>query len=161
MQPWQTIVAARSALDPDFSNPCWIRILRHWLELLPYYFITHNTHHFTALWILSETTRWARTSTSIQQLTPILINRLSASSTYCDPWQPPCSIYVPDSLSHTLRPSLLWYTSWSVTLHFIFHTFLHPIIVFFAAHAHTILLCCSTEIRTSNPSLSLNSLLGT
>jgi len=35
---------------------------------------------------------------------------------------------------HNLCPSPLWSTSWSDTLHFIFHTFLHPIIVFFLQH---------------------------
>jgi len=36
-----------------------------------------------------------------------------------------------------------WSTSWSGTLHFILHTFLHPIILLsvFAAHAHTIVTC--------------------
>ena len=32
---------------------------------------------------------------------------------------------------HNLCPSPLWSTSWSHTLHFILHTFLHPTIVFF------------------------------
>ena len=35
---------------------------------------------------------------------------------------------------HNLTPSFLWSTSWSGTLHFIFHTFLHPIIIFFSQH---------------------------
>jgi len=35
---------------------------------------------------------------------------------------------------HNLCPSFLWSTSWSGTLHFILHTFLHPIIVFFLQH---------------------------
>jgi len=48
-------------------------------------------------------------------------------------WQSFCTISI---------PSFLWYSSWSGTLHFILHTFLHPIIVFFfAAHAHTIATC--------------------
>jgi len=51
---------------------------------------------------------------------------------------------------------------WPGTLHFILHTFLHPIIVFFSQHmpipSQPVLL--STEIMSSNPSLSLNSLLG-
>jgi len=38
---------------------------------------------------------------------------------------------------HNHCPSLLWSTSWSGTLHFILHTFLHPITVLFATHAHT------------------------
>jgi len=35
---------------------------------------------------------------------------------------------------HNLSPSFLWSTSWPGTLHFILHTFLHPIIVFFSQH---------------------------
>jgi len=35
---------------------------------------------------------------------------------------------------HNLSPCPLWSTSWSGTLHFIRHTFLHPIIVFFSQH---------------------------
>jgi len=35
---------------------------------------------------------------------------------------------------HNLSPSFLWSTSWPATLHFILHTFLHPIIVFFSQH---------------------------
>jgi len=31
---------------------------------------------------------------------------------------------------HNLSPSFLWSASWPGTLHFILHTFLHPIIVF-------------------------------
>ena len=33
---------------------------------------------------------------------------------------------------HNLAPSFLWSTSWPGTLHFILHTFLNPIIVFFS-----------------------------
>ena len=35
---------------------------------------------------------------------------------------------------HNLSPSFLWSTSWTDTLHFILHTLLHPIIVFFSQH---------------------------
>jgi len=35
---------------------------------------------------------------------------------------------------HNLSPNPLWYSSWSDTLHFILHTFLHPIIVLFPQH---------------------------
>jgi len=64
---------------------------------------------------------------------------------------------------HNFSPSPLWFTSWSGTLHFILHTFLHPIAVFFCStcpYQHN-LFRCSTEIMSSNPSLSLNPLLGT
>jgi len=66
---------------------------------------------------------------------------------------------------HNLAPSFLWSTSWPGTLHFILHTLLHPIIVFFLQHmpipSHDRnLFHCSTDIMSSNPSLSLNPLLG-
>jgi len=35
---------------------------------------------------------------------------------------------------HNLSPSFLWSTSWPGTLHFILHTFLHPITVFFSQY---------------------------
>ena len=35
---------------------------------------------------------------------------------------------------HNLPPSCLWSTSWPGTIHFILHTFLHPIIAFFLQH---------------------------
>jgi len=52
---------------------------------------------------------------------------------------------------HNLSPSFLWSTSWPGTLHFILHTFLHPIVVF-AKHAHTIATCFTllTKIMSSN-----------
>ena len=40
----------------------------------------------------------------------------------------------PTVFSHNLCPSLLWSTLWSGTLHFVLHTFLHPIAVFFLQH---------------------------
>jgi len=49
--------------------------------------------------------------------------------------------------SHNLSPSFLWSTSWPGTLNFILHTFLHPIIVFLAAHAHTIATCFAVVLR--------------
>jgi len=63
---------------------------------------------------------------------------------------------------HNLSPSILWSTSWPGTLHFILHTFLHPIVVFFSQHIPipSQPVCCTTEIMSSNPSLSLNPLLG-
>jgi len=35
---------------------------------------------------------------------------------------------------HNISPTSLWSTSWPDTLHFILHTFLHPIIIFFLQH---------------------------
>ena len=48
---------------------------------------------------------------------------------------------------HNLSPSPLWSTSWSGTLHFILHAFLHPVIVF-ATHIHTIAACLAVVPRS-------------
>ena len=58
---------------------------------------------------------------------------LSAFSIYYDTWHPLYSIHLLYSL-FPQSPSFLWSTSWPGTLHFILHTFLHPIIVFFSQH---------------------------
>jgi len=97
--------------------------------------------------------RWARRN--IHPLPPnMIINHpLSASSIYYL-WHHLFSIYVPDSLS-----AQSW--SWHPRLHtpYIFY----PITVFFHSiwPYHHNLFCCTTEIISSNPGLSLNSLLGT
>jgi len=139
------------------SLPC--NILRHTqlLYSLPH---THMHNRFTAFWTLSGTT-WV--SQYQKKLPPTHAYPLSASSICFDPWHPPSLIYVPDSLFHNLCLSFLWSTSWPGTLLFILHTFLHPIIVFFLQYIpyHRNLFCCSTEVMSSNPSLSLNPLLGT
>ena len=58
---------------------------------------------------------------------------------------------------HSLCPGFLWSTSWSGTLYFI----LQSLSSFRnACPYHRSLFCCSTEIMSSNPTLSLNSLLG-
>jgi len=62
----------------------------------------------------------------------IIIQCLSASSIYCDPQHPPCSIYVLDNLLHNLSASPPCSTSWSEALQLILHTFLYPISVFFS-----------------------------
>jgi len=58
---------------------------------------------------------------------------------------------------HNHSPSFLWSTSRPSTLHFILHTFLHPITVFFRSTCpyHQYLFCSNTEIMSSNPCLSL------
>jgi len=61
---------------------------------------------------------WAGTRRSnIHPLISILVisHPLTASPCY-DPWHPPCSIYMPDSLCHNLSP--IWSTSWPGTLKF-------------------------------------------
>jgi len=79
---------------------------------------------------------WVGTKRNINTLTPIVdINHpLSASSIYYDPWHPPCSIYMPDSVfpQSLSKFSLVYLLAW--TIHFILHTFFHPVIVFFSQH---------------------------
>jgi len=48
---------------------------------------------------------------------------------------------------HNLSPSFPWSTSWPGILHLIPHTFLHPIIVFFVANAHTNATCFAVVMR--------------
>jgi len=47
---------------------------------------------------------------------------------------------------HNFTSSFLWPISGSGTLHFILHTFLHPVIIF-ATHAHTMTSCFTVLIR--------------
>jgi len=65
-----------------------------------YYNYYYYNNHFTALWILSGTTQVSQYQKKHNTLTPIVVinHSLSASSIYYDPWHPPCSIYVLDSL---------------------------------------------------------------
>jgi len=88
---------------------------------------THTTHNrFTALWILSGTTRVSRYQ---KKHSPTHTHRghqssLSASSIYYDPWHPPYSIH----MLYRLFPQ-------SLQVFFdLLHTFLHPIIIFFSQH---------------------------
>jgi len=69
----------------------------------------YNYNHFTALWILSGTTkmnRYQKKHSPTQPPIMVINHPLSAFSVYYDPWHPPCSIYVPDSL-FAESPSLL------------------------------------------------------
>ena len=88
-----------------------------------------NTHTqpFLALWILSGTIQVSRYPKK-HSSTHIYCNHpLSASSIHYNPRHPLCSIYMPDSVFPQS-------TSWPGTLHFILHTFLHPIVLFFSQH---------------------------
>ena len=79
---------------------------------------------------------WAGTRRNIHPLTLIVVinhpNLLSPSTTNHSILhiQSTCSTV----FFHNFSPSFLWSTSWPGTLHFILHTFLHPIIVFFSQH---------------------------
>ena len=57
---------------------------------------------------------------------------------------------------HNLSLGPLWSSSWSGTLYFILHTFLHPI----TCPYHHSLFRCSTNVTSSIPNLSLRSLFG-
>jgi len=123
---------------------------------------THN--RFTALWILSGTTRvsWYQKKHS-----PTHTHRGHQSS-YLLP---------PSTTIHGILPiqSTCFMSFSTISLQVFFglplglapplHTplFLHPIVIFFrnTCPYHRNLFCCSTEIVSSNPSLPLNSLLGT
>jgi len=95
----------------------------------------HTHNRFTALWILSRTTRVSQYQ---KKHSPTHTHRghqssLSVFSIYYDPWHPPCSIHFLYSL-FPQSPSFVWSTSWPGILHFMLHTFLHPIIIFFSQH---------------------------
>jgi len=100
---------------------------------IPY--CTHTHNHFTALWIWPGTTQVSQyqkkhspthtycshqsalsaSSITIQGILPVQFTRLTL-------------------FFHNLSPSFLWSTSWPGTIHFILHTFLHPIIVIFSQY---------------------------
>jgi len=75
-----------------------------------------NNNRFLALGFCPGQPGWASTRKNIHPLTPIVVinHPLFTSSIYYDPWHPPCSIYMPDSL------------------------FAPKHCLLFAAHAHTI-----------------------
>jgi len=112
---------------------------------------------------------WAGTGRNIHPLTPIMVSNhpLSASSIFYDPWHPPCSIYVPDSLfpQSLSKFSLVYLLAWHPPLHIPYRYIPSPNhCLLFAAHAHTIATCFAVVPRlrlASNPSFCLNSLLGT
>ena len=117
-------------------------------------------------WFCTEQPGWASTKRNIHPLTPILIvkssficflhlSRSIASSLFnLHVWQSFCTISVQVffGLSLGRAPS----TSYSI------HFFTQPLSSFRSTCPyHCNLYCCSTEIISSNPSLSINSLLGT
>jgi len=121
-------------------------------------------NHFTALGTVRDNPG-EQVRSNIHAFTPIVVinHPLSASSSFCDPWHPPCSIYMPDSLSTIslqvffglllgLAPS----TSYSIYFFTQSLSSFHNTCPFYGS-----LFCCSTEIMSSNPSLPFNPLLGT
>jgi len=120
--------------------------------------ISHTHNRFMALWILSGRT-WVSCYRKKHSPTHIYHGRhpLSASSMCCDPLHPLCSIHAPDNLfpQSFFKFSLVSLLAWPPPLHLL-HRFLHPITAFFSQHMPIPLqpVCCSTEIMSSNPSLS-------
>jgi len=49
-------------------------------------------------------------------------------------WSMASSLFILRVVSYNLSPGPLWSSSWSWTLNFILHTFLHPIIIIFSQH---------------------------
>jgi len=89
---------------------------------------------------------------------------LSAFSICYDPWHSAYSIHTlyslfPQSLS---KFSLVYFLAWHPPLHIPYISSPNHYLLF-AGHAHIIAtcFCCNAEIMSSNPSLSLISLLGT
>ena len=149
-------------LNPSNSNygflSC-INISIHTQVLLRYY------NRFTALWTLSRTTRVPGTRRNIHPLAPVLWSSII-------PYLLPSSIVIhgifPVEFTcltvclHNLSPNFLWSSSWPGTFHFIPHTFFTQSLCSFHNRCsyHRKLFYCSTEIMSSNLSLSLSPLLG-
>ena len=113
-------------------------------------------YHFTALcpWLPG----WANTRWNIYVFIPILY-LLPPFTTIHNilPVQFTClTIFL-----HNLCPNILWSTSWSGTLCFMLHIFTQLLFSFRNPWPCQCNFFCSTEIMSSNLSLSLNFLLGT
>ena len=115
----------------------WIHVASGTLSRLSVCFalilaVSHSTHTHThnVLWLYGVCPGqpvWAGTRRNIHPLThghqlSLIHGNLPVQSTR------------PTVFFHNLSPSFLWSTSWPGTLHFILHTFLHPVIVFFSQH---------------------------
>jgi len=114
---------------------------------------THKHTHTTILQLsgfyLVEP-RWAGTRRNIHPLTSVVIvtHALSTSSICYDPWHPPCSIYVPDSLfpQSLSKFSLVYLLAWHPPLHTPYISS-HSQCLLFTAHAHTIATCFAVVPR--------------
>jgi len=132
-----------------------------------YCVVLHTQNRLTAL--CPGLPEWAGTRRNIHPLTPFQIIRhpLSASSMYYDPQHPHCSIYMLDC---TFPQPLSRFSLVYLFVYFILHTFLHQkFTTLFTAGAysfhnscpyHRSLFCCSTNVMSSVPNLSLSSLFG-
>jgi len=140
------------------------RVLTH-VFLFVYLFVNTHTHNcFTALWILSRTTRvspipeetFTHSHLSWSSVIPYLLhpsNTIHGILLF--------NLHAWQSLS-TISPSFLWSTSaWQPLLHTPYISSPNHCLLF-AAYAHTIATCFAVVPRlSSNPSLSLNPLFGT
>jgi len=107
---------------------------------------THAHSCFTALWILSGITQvsWYQKKHSPTFTYHGHQSSLSASSVYYDPWHPPCSIYVPDSLfpQSVSKFSSIYLLAWRPLYISIPNHCLHC-----TTHAHTITTCFAVVPR--------------
>ena len=109
---------------------------------------THN--RFTALWILSGTTRvsqYQKKHSPTHTRCGHKISR-SASSVYYDPWHPPYSIHAVYSLfpQSFFNFSLVYLLTWHPPLHTPYISSPNHCLLF-AAHAHTIAICFAVVPR--------------
>jgi len=116
--------------------------------------ITQHTHTHTTVYssldFVRDNSCEPVPARNVHLLTPIVVTShpLSASSIYYDPWHPPCSIYVPDSLflQSLSKFSLVYLLAWHPPL-------LTPYIsspnycLLFAEHAHIIATCFAVVPR--------------
>jgi len=93
----------------------------------------------------------------------VISHPLSASSIYCDPWHPSCSIYMHDSFfpRSLSKFSFIYLLAWHAPLHTPYISS-HNHCLLFAAHAHTIATYFAVVPRLCHLILVfLNPLLGT
>jgi len=109
--------------------------------------------HTTVLWLsvfCPGQPGSAGTIRNIHPLTHIMVinHPLSASSIYYDPWHPPCSIYVPDSLlpQSLSKFSLVYLLAWHPPLHSAYTASPNNCLPF-AAYAHTVATCFTVVPR--------------
>jgi len=124
----------------------------------------HTYNCFVALWILSGT---IRVSQYQKKHSPTHTYRghqssKSALSIYYDPWHPSCSIHTRDSLfpQSLSKFSLFYLLAWHPPLHTSYISSPNQSSSHNTCPYHRNLFCCSTEIMSSNPSLSLYPLRG-
>jgi len=121
---------------------------------------THTHTHTQPLWTLPGTTWVSRYQKKHSPTHTYHGHPLSASSIHYDPWHPPCSIYVPDSLFPQSLSKFPWVylLAWHPQLHTPYISSRNHCLLF-AAHAHTIPTCFAAVPRlSSNSSLSLSTL---